>query len=171
MTSVIVLGACAPTPLGEHGAGHASTAACTSQPFPGDVRREALGSSERFLVAARQASADTTRSTTLGRITDSAGWSNGWDPMVQREDWMTPANPDRLAGTSGMYWTYAAVDPDSSSHSGDYIFLRGNEPIQTVPYSVDDMPVAAEYGASPIIRRDQLLRRGESSTPVLVPTP
>ncbi|WP_280382374.1 hypothetical protein [Nocardia wallacei] len=109
---------------------------CTST-FDLSPAKENLGSRVSFKERAKQA-AEAPAPTTLGDIARAAGWNDGWDRMVDIPQNTKADQINALAGTSGICWKNA---PKPRSSDGDgpqrgyYLFLKGNQPLQTIDWS------------------------------------
>lgn len=95
---------------------------------------EPLGSSATLLTTLNQAAQTDGFETTLGEMTAKAGWTDGWDRVVEHIDRMSDAAMNTLAGTRGICW-HIPQDPIPNSASGTYIFFAGQTPVQAVRWA------------------------------------
>ncbi|WP_156959397.1 hypothetical protein [Nocardia sp. BMG51109] len=115
-----------------------SDAGCTST-FDLSPAEENLGSRVGFKEKAEQA-AEGAAPTSLIAITDAAGWRGDWDRMIDIPQNTKSDQIDALAGTSGICWKNL---PKPRSSDGDgpqrgyYLFLKGNQPLQTIDWSAN----------------------------------
>ncbi|RDI51599.1 hypothetical protein [Nocardia mexicana] len=130
--------------------GTTSDAKCAST-FDLSPAKENLGSRVSFKEKAKQAS-EAAAPTTLSDITRAAGWNADWDRMVDIPQNTKTDQIDALAGTSGVCWKNS---PKPRSSDGDgpqrgyYLFLEGNQPLQTIDWSYNfDQVFALDKGSA-----------------------
>ncbi|MEV0710704.1 hypothetical protein [Nocardia aurea] len=100
------------------------------------IDNNTLGSMLRFTDRANAAAAEG-NATTLREIGRSVGWRDGWDRIVDVPQDITAAELDRRTGTSGICWKSLPKRVGSEydgSRRGEYLFLEGDRPIQSIPW-------------------------------------
>ncbi|MBB5912769.1 hypothetical protein BJY24_001636 [Nocardia transvalensis] len=145
-------------------------AGCTTT-FDLSPVKENLGPRVGFKEKAAQA-AEASAPTTLIAITTAAGWSGDWDRMVDIPQNTRADQIDALAGTSGVCWKNApkprSADGDGP-HRGYYLFLKGDQPRQTIDWSGNfDQVFAVDKGT--VLTPDTTLTPVPGPHPQLRPT-
>ncbi|WP_416565486.1 hypothetical protein [Nocardia testacea] len=111
-----------------------------------------LGSGVRFQYALEDA-VKGNQPTNLDRLAQTAGWTGKWDRIVDLFPGVTAEDLERITGITGMCWkSLPTKDSGSEQQYGYYLFLDGNDPVQTIPWTSDIKYL--EFGDAGVVRRD-----------------
>ncbi|WP_405180613.1 hypothetical protein OG225_05065 [Nocardia sp. NBC_01377] len=139
-------------------------ATCVSEFHLGDTEGP-LGSMFKFSDRAIDAAAAGT-STTFRELTRSVGWRDDWDRVVDVPQDITAAELDRRAGTAGVCWKSlprrTGSEYDGPRH-GYYLFLNGNQPIQSTPWFDPGQRPFDFQGRDQIFADTPLVRAGSTA--------
>jgi hypothetical protein len=105
---------------------------------------EILGSSARFDAELQNAGRDS-EPVTLGDVTRAAGWTDGWDRMVDVQPGMGAAELSRAAKVYPIPGCWRGIpdeiDSGTSVPWGYYLFLANGKPAQVVRWTGDKKPL------------------------------
>ncbi|WP_327115390.1 hypothetical protein OHB12_01395 [Nocardia sp. NBC_01730] len=110
--------------------------------FYGNI--ETLGSGTRFTEELGKAARDSD-SVTLIEVTRAAGWTDGWERMVDVQPAMDPEDLSRAAqaNVAPGCWKGIPAKQDSSTEVpwGYYLFFANNRPVQKIIWTGDKKPL------------------------------
>lgn len=119
---------------------------------PKEGNSSSLGSGVRFQYALEDA-VKGNQPTNLDRLAQTAGWTGEWDRVVDLFPGVTAEDLERITGITGMCWkSLPTKDSGSEQQYGYYLFLDGNAPVQTIPWTSDIKYL--EFGDAGVVRRD-----------------
>ncbi|WP_378733787.1 hypothetical protein [Nocardia brasiliensis] len=104
-------------------------------------RVETLGSSSRFDAELRSVAAGT-EGATLIDITRAAGWTDGWERLVEVRASTKEADLNAKAGTPGQCWkNLPTTGHRDGPEQGYYLFVDKGKPVQVVSWSGNKKPL------------------------------
>ncbi|MFD7846589.1 hypothetical protein ACFV4K_27055 [Nocardia sp. NPDC059764] len=82
-------------------------------------------------------------------ITHAAGWSDGWDILVEVGERTEPADLNTRAQTPGYCWRNLPASSAMSDRPSDkfYLFTKDNRPVQFIQFHPYEQPIQFEKGA------------------------
>lgn len=117
---------------------------CSRGSFRFSVRggAEPLGSGETLYRKMLDAQ-ESRQTVSMLDITDAAGWSDGWDRMVDVWERTDQDELNSRAQTPGYCWDGLPASAPDSDHPADgfYLFVRDGRPVQFVRYQLSRYPI------------------------------
>ncbi|MFI9534749.1 hypothetical protein ACIG56_16045 [Nocardia fusca] len=155
LAAVLLLPGCSVVDgLSGKAASPAEERACTTE-FHIAGNASSLGSGVRFQYALEDA-VKGTRPTTPNQLAQTAGWTGTWDRVVDLSPGITAEDLERITGITGMCWkSLPEKDLGSEQQYGYYLFLDGDVPVQTLPWTSDIKYL--EFGDAGVVGRDDEL--------------
>ncbi|UGT41834.1 hypothetical protein LTV02_39055 [Nocardia yamanashiensis] len=109
---------------------------------------EPLGSGALLLEELQKATSSANpQGTPFVEIAHKAGWSDGWDRMVDVYEDIKESDLNMTAQTEGYCWRNVPTDAGSNfAPTGFYLFVKDQKPVQAIEWRVQHNPVNLRPG-------------------------